>query len=227
MSLIYRAELSPTKNELLQAWAPGQPWFAGDADAAFASVAAYRFDDPAGEVGIEALLVRAGAGEVLHIPVTYRGEPLAGADTHLIGTTEHSVLGTRWVYDAIGDPVYLAALAAAIFTGGREADLYVDVDGERVFRESTALVRGSGSAGDPVPALGDSGEIAVLHSKKVTGVSLGDLEVLLVRVIGGDGSAVDVDEMAAAADDPAVLTGTWAGQAQPLTLAYAWDTAAG
>jgi hypothetical protein len=44
------------------------------------SVSAYRFDDPAGEVGIETLLVRRGAGPVLQVPLTYRGAPLAGAE---------------------------------------------------------------------------------------------------------------------------------------------------
>ncbi|MEE3920756.1 hypothetical protein V2I01_28660 [Micromonospora sp. BRA006-A] len=36
---------------------PGRQWFAGEAGAPVSRVAAYRFDDPAGEVGIETLLV--------------------------------------------------------------------------------------------------------------------------------------------------------------------------
>ena len=41
------------------------------------------------------------------MPVTYRDAPLPGADAWLIGTMDHSVLGKRWVYDGVGDPVYL------------------------------------------------------------------------------------------------------------------------
>ena len=45
-------------------------------------------------------------GSVLHVPVTYRAAPVAGADEHLIGTMEHSVLGRRWAYDGCADPVF-------------------------------------------------------------------------------------------------------------------------
>ena len=41
--------------------------------------------------------------------MTYRGAPLAGAEEALIGTSEHGVLGTRWIYDAAHDPVAVAA----------------------------------------------------------------------------------------------------------------------
>lgn len=144
MALIYRATLRPTKLELLDDWAPSQPWFEGQPGAGTTLVASFRFDDPAGEVGIETLLVRAG-GPVLQVPLTYRPAPLDGGEAWLITTMEHSVLGRRWVYDAYGDPVYRAVLAATVFTGGREADQYVESDGQTVLRESTATVIGSGS----------------------------------------------------------------------------------
>ncbi|MEI2826114.1 MAG: hypothetical protein V9F04_06650 [Dermatophilaceae bacterium] len=47
-------------------------------------------------------------------PLTYRSAPLAGADRALVGTIEHSVLGTRWVYDAPHDPAYVAELLRTI-----------------------------------------------------------------------------------------------------------------
>jgi hypothetical protein len=78
-------------------WLPSRPWFTGDGE--LQQVGAYRFDDTAGEVGLEALLVQSGGGEVMHVPLTYRGMPLPGADEFLVGTAEHSVLGARWVYD--------------------------------------------------------------------------------------------------------------------------------
>ena len=65
-----------------------------------------------------------------------------------MGTTEHSALGTRWVYDATGDPVWAAALATAILTGGTQADIYYEVDGVQERRESRTKVQGSGAAGD-------------------------------------------------------------------------------
>src|ERR1700710_2202585 len=99
MALLHRATLQPSKLELLQDWAPTQPWFDGDRSAELVTVAAYRFDDPEGEVGIETLLVRAGDGPVLQVPLTYRAAPLDGGDAWLIGTMQHSVLGQRWTYD--------------------------------------------------------------------------------------------------------------------------------
>ncbi len=100
MAMLHQATLTPTKAELIAAWLPGQPWFAGDAGAV-RLVGAYRFDDPAGEVGIESHLVEVG-GRTFHVPLTYRGAPLDGAEAFLVGTMEHSVLGRRWVYDAWG-----------------------------------------------------------------------------------------------------------------------------
>ncbi|MFH8520045.1 1,4-alpha-glucan branching protein [Streptomyces gelaticus] len=44
----------------------------------------------------------------------YRGAPIAGADDALIGTTEHGVLGKRWVYDGAHDPVVVAQLFALV-----------------------------------------------------------------------------------------------------------------
>src|SRR5258706_8514918 len=114
MALLHQADLQPTKPELLAVWLPPRSWYQGPATPALKRAAAYRFDDPAGEVGIETILVQAGGGPVYQVPLTYRGAPLDGADRWLIGTTEHSVLGRRWVYDATGDPVYASTLASTI-----------------------------------------------------------------------------------------------------------------
>jgi hypothetical protein len=109
VATIHRTTLTPTKLELLQVWLPRQSWFEGDAPS-LTRVGGFRLDDPAGEVGIEALLVADARGRVYHVPLTYRAAPLAGAT--LVGTAEHGVLGTRWVHDAAKDPVALAQLAA-------------------------------------------------------------------------------------------------------------------
>lgn len=48
------------------------------------------------------------------VPLTYRGAPLPGADHALVGTSEHGVLGLRWIYDGAQDPVLLAGLRALL-----------------------------------------------------------------------------------------------------------------
>ena len=56
------------------------------------------------------------------VPLTYRAAALEGADGALIGTTEHGVLGRRWVYDGIGDPVLVGAAGRAPPRPGAAAD---------------------------------------------------------------------------------------------------------
>jgi hypothetical protein len=146
MALLYDATIVPSKRELIVAWLPSQPWAAGLPD--LKPVGGYRLDDPAGEVGMEGILLRSEDGAVtVHVPMTYRGAPLDGAEQHLIGTMEHSVLGTRWAYDAWGDPVWQAALTATIVERGSGAEEYFEVDGEQVPREP--LVQVTGSGGEP------------------------------------------------------------------------------
>ena len=194
MALIYRATLTPGKLDLLNAWLPGRPWYDGQGDVV--QLGAYRFDDPAGEVGVETFLLRAAGGAVLHLPVTYRAAELPGAAAHLVGTTEHSVLGTRWVYDAAADPVWAGAVASAVLTGGTQVEEVLDVDGRREPREPSAYVRGSGTPGTPVPVVT---EVDARDEGPTTVVRAGDLELVLVRVVGAE---VRADQ---------VLTGTWPG----------------
>lgn len=194
MALIYSTTLRPSKLELLASWLPTQDWFHGDASQ-LTSNGAYRFDDPDGEVGMEGHILTAGDDTVYHVPLTYRGAELAGADDYLVGTVEHGVLGTRWFYDATGDPVYRTALIHTIATGGREAAEFVSQtpDGETTPRESSAKVWGSGSAGSTL------GQEVPEH---------GDLTVL--RELAG-----------ANPDSPYgwVLRGTWAGLKFPALFA--------
>jgi len=131
MAIIHRATLRPAKLELLAAWVPSRPWGGAAAGTELEQLAAYRFDDPAGEVGTETFVLRAG-DTLLHVPLTYRGAPVAELEGHLVGTTEHSVLGRRWVYDGCADPVYGAAPAAAVLGVAPPAEEYVDVDATTV-----------------------------------------------------------------------------------------------
>lgn len=220
MALLHQAELIPTKIELLDAWAPSQPWFVGEPGETLTRVDAFRFDDPAGEVGVETLLVRAGDGPVLQVPVTYRGAPLAGGERWLVGTMQHSVLGPRWVYDGAGDPVYVQTVAAAALTGGRQAELYLEVDGERILREPTALVAGSGPADAPVPALVPVAELTVRQEQDATVVEAGDLSLVIARALRPEASGLDA-LAPAEATRRAVLSGTWVGQTAPVVLVLA------
>ena len=46
------------------------------------------------------------------VPMSYRGVPLDAAVDALIGTAEHGVLGRRWIYDGVHDPVVVSRLLA-------------------------------------------------------------------------------------------------------------------
>lgn len=113
MATVHSTSMTPTKLELLGAWLPKQDWYAGPDAPELRRAGGFRLDDPAGEVGIELMVVNAiGADGTVSclVPMTYRGAPLPGADAHLIGTSEHGVLGPRWIYDGVADPVLRAQL---------------------------------------------------------------------------------------------------------------------
>jgi Maltokinase N-terminal cap domain len=120
MSIIHKTTLTPTKLDLLTVWLPGQPWYRaapGERPPELTKVGGFRLDDPAGQVGIEFMVVgddASGAAVFYLVPMTYRGTPLSGAEDALIGTAEHGVLGRRWVYDGVRDPVLVAQLVACI-----------------------------------------------------------------------------------------------------------------
>jgi hypothetical protein len=118
MAVIHRTTLTPTKLELLTTWLPAQPWYRDTGQQPdLARTGGFRLDDPAGEVGIEFMVVTdtSGAEPVTYqVPFSYRGAPIPAADEALIGTTEHGVLGRRWVYDGTRDPVVVAQLFALL-----------------------------------------------------------------------------------------------------------------
>jgi len=118
MSIIYKTTLTPTKLELLSGWLPSRPWYRrSGGEPALVKSGGFRLDDPDGAVGIELMAVTDttdGRPVTYHVPLTYRGKPLDGADGALVGTTEHGVLGTRWVYDGTRDPVFVEQIVALI-----------------------------------------------------------------------------------------------------------------
>ena len=211
LPLFHQAQLHPSKLELLTEWVPNQPWFAGASDAELANVASFRFDDPEGEVGVETILVRAGDGPTMQVPLTYRSAPLDGAEAHLIGTMEHSVLGKRWVYDGAGDPAYLQTTATAALNGGHQAELIVEADGARIERAPNALVSGTGSS-DVLVGLPSAREIVVSQNDTTTEVTAGTLTLLLLRVIAGTEFTSESGEIHTdfvPRTHTGALTGTW------------------
>ncbi len=106
------------------------------------------------------------------------------------------MLGRRWIYDGCGDPVWAAVTVTAALTGGREADLEVEQDGEKkVFRSRTSA-QGSGAAG----ATGQAGVAAIgtpspRDDGGTTVVTAGPYEIAVARVAGadlGDGETITV-----------------------------------
>jgi hypothetical protein len=176
LAIIYRTTLVPGKLDLLTEWLPRQTWYRSHADLPHLERAGgFRLDDPAGEVGIEFMVVldavdesgRADSSEgatAYLVPLTYRASALPGAADALIGTAEHGVLGQRWIYDGTRDPVLLAALGELISgrvlaQAQRESDTpdptvlssaVAAASGERLdFRFARVLTPGEGGQPEP------------------------------------------------------------------------------
>ena len=182
MAIVHRAELKPTKLELLAAWLPTQAFFedGGPID----RVATFRLDDPAGEDGVETFIVSSG-DRLFHVPMTYRSSPVD--DGVLIGEMEHSVLGHRFVYDGPSDPVYVAVTTEAIVTGAQDVDMFF-ADGTPVPRpEWVARAVGSGD-GDARALQGADdfleGRVATAHQNEEVAIAAG-ARLARVGVIDG------------------------------------------
>jgi Maltokinase N-terminal cap domain len=201
MAIFHRATITPTKAELIAEWAPTRSWGPSAADS-IEVIGSYRFDDPDGRVGMETHLVAAGDA-LIQIPLTYRDEPLDGADDALIDEMQHSVLGTRWVYDGLRDPRLVLMLAAVTMTGQGEALGMVVYDGRWYIAPSNVRIQGGGWTEERVPIDGfeletDEATASVLHNDRF------DL-TLFRRPVPGPKPAIG-------------LTATWDGQSDAVVL---------
>ncbi|MCM2579996.1 maltokinase N-terminal cap-like domain-containing protein [Streptomyces meridianus] len=186
MAVIHNTTMTPGKLELLAAWLPGEPWYVGaEREPRLSKAGGFRLDDPQGEVGIEFMVVTDESGDrpvSYHVPLTYRGAPLAGADGGLIGTSEHGVLGRRWVYDGAHDPVLVAQLLALL--QGRaepQAQSMTDTRDPSV----TACFAGPGFPADARPttvADGSQGTRIVVEADAASGVGTGSARRLTIEV---------------------------------------------
>lgn len=152
MGLFHRAVITPSKTEMIESWGPTQDWWP-DSDAPVEVVGSFRFDDPDGQVGMETHLVRV-AGVLLQVPLTYRNDPLDGADGAFVAATEHTVLGTRYVYDGLGDDLYLVMLAATAMTGQGETLGMAVYDGRWYVAPAPVRIEGGGWSLERVPVDG-------------------------------------------------------------------------
>lgn len=206
MGVFHRATITPTKADLIAEWAPTQPWGPPPGEP-LDVVGAFRFDDPEGAVGIETHLA-VSSGTVLQVPLTYRDAPMDDGEEGLITTMEHSVLGTRWVYDGLRDPLFVRMLAAVTMTGQGEALGMAEYDGRWYVAPTHVRIEGGGWSQERVPV--DRFELA---SDDVDGAVLRNdrFDVVLHRrpVVGER--------------PPIALTATWPGQAEPVVLAEVVD----
>jgi hypothetical protein len=208
MAIIHNTTMSPGKLELLTAWLPAQPWYRQTGhEPALAKSGGFRLDDPQGEVGIEFIVVTDGSGDgatTYQVPLTYRAGALAGADGGLIGTSEHGVLGRRWIYDGVHDPVLLAQLVAFIQGEAEPQAQGVSnaadptVTGRPVVQGSLILVRSA------VAVSGPSGTDLRVETASADDVHTGELTLRINRILqAGDGIDVHRDV------GPPCLSATW------------------
>jgi hypothetical protein len=152
---------------------------------------------------METHLVTAG-GTLLQVPLSYRDEPLVAAEDAFIAEMHHSVLGTRWVYDGLGDPMFVVMLAGVAMTGQGEALGMVVYDGRWYIAPSNVRIQGGGWTQERVPVDGfeldaDNATSVVLRNDRF------DLTVFR-RPVPGPRPAIG-------------LTATWDGQPNAVVLA--------
>jgi Maltokinase N-terminal cap domain len=196
VATIHHTTLTPGKLELLARWLPRQPWYRGAQSPTLAKAGGFRLDDPSGEVGIELMIISDADGVRYLVPMSYRGAPLQAADDALLGTSEHGVLGRRWIYDALHDPVAVGQLLA--LAAGQVEAQHQDV---------SDTVDSSVRPAPPVPGpLAAAEPLSVLDAATGTSVALQpeDLTLQIVRVLT-DEAAPDGDLVGAVeADVPGV-----------------------
>jgi hypothetical protein len=201
MALFHRATITPTKEALIAEWAPTRPW-GPPADVPLQVIGAYRFDDPEGRVGMEVHLAQAG-DVLLHVPLTYRDEPLDGGDEALITEMQHSVLGRRWVYDGVRDERLVVMLAAVSMTGQGEALGMAEYGGRWYIAPTNVRISGGGWTLERVPVDGFE-----LVADDATGA-----------VLRNDRFELTVHRRPHAGPRPAIgLTATWPGRSEPVVL---------
>lgn len=203
MAIFHVSTSTPTKAEILAAWVPGQAWSPNGSDP-IEILGSFHFDDPEGCAGMETHLVRVGES-LFQVPLTYRDAPLEQIAP--VATMEHSVLGTRWVYDGLDDHRYVMILAGVALTGQGQSLGWARHEGRWYAAPSGVSLGHRGDRLDaPTPLDGlsldaDHGDHVVFRR--------GRFELTFFRRLGPT------------TDDSMGLTATWGGQPHPVLLATA------
>ena len=184
MAIVHKgASIVPTKTEMVTEWMPHQRWYHGKGHVPqLRRVGGFRFEDPEGEVGCETLLLADEAvapAVVYQVPLTYRSAPLEGAEHALLGTMEHSVLGTRWVYDGPHDPVYVGQLMATILGGGASDEAQASV-GSNALATGSSTGHADGSVSSSTVLSGEQSNTSVIC--RMTAPDGGPAEPVIVKV---------------------------------------------
>lgn len=162
ISIIENAVLKPTKREVAEQWL-----------GYFEHIGSYRFVDPDGQVGIESLIGFDLDRRLVQMPVTYRSAEFDAE--HTLTTMDHSVLGTRYVSNAMGDPVAVREYIRVIL----EADNGAQRSDGKV---SVLDVRGSGNREEKLTL----GEVRILEATRQRAVGYvridGTLRGFVLRV---------------------------------------------
>jgi Maltokinase N-terminal cap domain len=197
----HNTTMSPGKLELLRPWLPAQPWYlAGGRAPELAKAGGFRLDDPAGEVGIEFLVVSDGSpgpAATYQVPLTYRAEPLAAAADALIGTAEHGVLGRRWIYDGTQDPVLVAQLVALVQGQAQPQAQNLSDTPDPTVVSQPVTGRALRAAGSTLTGNGPAGTGIRVQAIGADGTRSGELHLRIHRILrpGGDtGAAGDTGQ---------------------------------
>ncbi|CAM5631426.1 hypothetical protein SAVIM338S_06039 [Streptomyces avidinii] len=222
MAMIYRTTMTPGKLELVTAWLPGRPWYVATGHPPeLARSGGFRLDDPQGEVGMEFMVLTDTSGgreTSYHVPLAYRGAPLDAASDPgacLVGTSEHGVLGTRWIYDGAHDPVLVGQLLALL--QGRAFAQHQSAS-DTPDPSVTAWFDGAG-----LPSELPAGPLEVTHTARGTDVLVagGNAALTVTRVLRAhDADAPEADAPEGASARGGVLGRVTAGWTAPQGTAH-------
>ena len=204
MAIFHVATNTPPKAEIIRGWMHQQPWGPAS-DGPIELVGSFHLDDPDGEVGMQVFVVRAEEN-LFQVPLTYRESPLVDDADALLAEMEHSVLGTRFVYDGLRDDRFVTVLAGVAISGYGQALGFAHHDGRWYSVPDELLVRGTGMLSHRVPV--DGFTIASRTDQQVV-LRNDSIELTVIRRLDDR----PPPEMG--------LTVTWSGQVVPRTLVVA------
>lgn len=158
--------LPPAIMAILPQWVALQRWYAGKGRIpVLTRIGGLALVDPAGEVDINVHLLLDESGRiptVYQVPLTARGERLAGAERALVATVQtghQDDPGVRYLYDAPHDPAFATALLRLMLN-----ESSADFDAEtRADAQQATGEQGAGAARGHRLAATEPGEVRSAH----------------------------------------------------------------